>query len=228
MKIPPSPHGWSVTPRRAIAIQKELAARIRVRSPRGPLRRIAGVDAAFSADGEFCIAGVVVWDRFSRRVVERRTARRRLRFPYIPGLLSFREAPAILAALRKLSIEPDLLMCDGHGLAHLRRFGIACHVGLVAALPAMGCAKSRLVGEHLQPGPERGSRSPLMHRGEVIGAALRTRDSVKPVYVSVGHDSDLPTAIRVALQCSIGYRLPEPVRLADRFVADAKRVGLYS
>lgn len=228
MKIPPPPHRWSVTPARAIAIQRELAARVRLRPLRGPLRRIAGVDAAFSRDGEFCIAGVVVWDRFGRRVVERSAARQRLRFPYIPGLLSFREAPAILAALRKLTREPDLLMCDGHGLAHQRRFGIACHVGLLAALPAMGCAKSRLVGEYPPPGPARGSRSPLVHRGELVGAALRTRDSVKPVYVSAGHDIDLPSAIRVALQCSSGYRLPEPVRLADRYVAEVKRAGLYS
>lgn len=228
MKIPAPPHGWSVTPRRAIAIQKELAARVRQRPVRGALRRIAGVDAAFSRDGDFCIAAVVVWDRFSRKVIERRTARHRLRFPYIPGLLSFREAPAILAALRKLSTEPDLLICDGHGMAHQRRFGIACHVGLLAALPAMGCAKSRLVGEHLPPGLARGSRSPLMHRGEVVGAVLRTRDSVKPVFVSTGHDVDLPTTIRVALQCSTGYRLPEPVRLADRYVASVKKAGLYS
>ena len=228
MKIPAPPHGWSVTPFRAVAIQKELAARVRLRPLRGPLRRIAGIDAAFSRDGRFCIAAVVVWDRFGRRIVERRAARRPLRFPYIPGLLSFREAPAILAALRKLSTEPDLLMCDGHGLAHQRRFGIACHIGLLAALPAMGCAKSPLVGDHLPPGPGRGSRGPLMHRGEVVGAALRTRDAVKPVYVSAGHDIDLPTAIRVALQCSTGCRLPEPVRLADRYVAEVKIAGLYS
>jgi deoxyribonuclease V len=223
MKIAEAPHGWSVTPRRAMEIQRRLAGRVRHRAPRGPLRRVAGLDAAFSPDGKSCLAAVVVWDRFSDKVVEQHIASRPLRFPYVPGLLSFREAPALLAALRKLCATPDALLFDGQGIAHPRRFGIACHIGLIAGLPALGCAKSRLCGDHFPPGPARGARAPLMERGEVIGAALRTRDGVKPVYVSVGHDFDLGTAIRLVLQCSAGYRLPEPTRLADRLVAAAKR-----
>lgn len=222
MKIAEAPHGWNVSPARAIEIQRELAARIRRRPPRGPLRRVAGLDAAFSRDGRSCIAGVVVWDRFSRRVIEQHIARRRLAFPYVPGLLSFREAPALLAALRKLRAAPDALMCDGQGLAHPRRFGLACHIGLIAGLPALGCAKSRLTGDHFQPGRARGARVPLTERGEVIGAVLRTREGVKPVYVSIGHDFDLASAIRLVLQCTAGYRLPEPARLADRLVSEAK------
>jgi deoxyribonuclease V len=218
MKIAEAPHGWSVSPGRAIEIQKELATRVRIRSTRGPLRRVAGLDAAFSRDGRFCIAGVVVWDRFSQKIIEQHVARRKLRFPYIPGLLSFREAPALLAALGKLRVVPDALICDGQGIAHPRRFGIACHVGLIAGLPALGCAKSRLTGEHIDPAPARGARAPLFHGGEVVGAVLRTKDSVNPVYISAGHDLDLATAIRLVLQCSAGYRLPEPVRLADQLV----------
>jgi deoxyribonuclease V len=222
MKIAEAPHGWSVSPSRAIELQNELAARVRLRPAHGPLRRIAGIDAAFSRDGKRCIAGVVVWDRFSQKVIEQHVASRKLRFPYIPGLLSFREAPALLAALGKLRIVPDALICDGQGIAHPRRFGIACHVGLIAGLPALGCGKSRLCGEHFKPGPARGARAPLFHRGEVIGAVLRTKDAVKPVYISVGHDLDLATAIRLVLQCSAGYRLPEPVRLADQLVTRSR------
>jgi deoxyribonuclease V len=223
MKIPPPQHRWSVTARQAIAIQKELASRVRVEPPQYPLHVIAGVDAAFSQDGRFCIAGVVVWDRDEERVVETRVARKRLAFPYVPGLLSFREAPAVLAALRRLRSEPDVLICDGHGFAHPRRFGIACHVGVLCGRPALGCAKSRLVGRHREPGRRRGARSRLSDRGETVGTVLRTRDGVKPVYVSVGHLLDLSSAVDVVMGCFAGYRLPEPIRLADRLVATEKR-----
>jgi deoxyribonuclease V len=131
--------------------------------------------------------------------------------------------PAILAALRALRMEPDAIMCDGHGFAHPRRFGIACHVGVLCDRATLGVAKSRLVGEHTLPGPARGARSALRDRGERIGTVLRTRDGVKPVYVSVGHRLDLGTAERIALTCAQGFRLPEPTRLADRAVAAAKR-----
>lgn len=184
---------------------------------------MAGLDCAFSRDGEQCIAGVVVWDVAAARVVEERIATRPLRFPYVPGLLSFREAPALLAVLRKLRSEPDALLFDGHGYAHPRRFGIACHVGLVADRPSAGCAKSRLVGEHGEPGPARGASRPLFDRGERIGSVLRTREGSRPVYASVGHRMDLATAERLVLACGAGYRLPEPTRLADRLVARAKQ-----
>jgi deoxyribonuclease V len=196
---------------------------VRSDSPRHAIRTVAGVDCAFSRDGERCLAAAVVWDLEAQRVIEERHAWRPLRFPYVPGLLSFREAPAILAVLRALHGEPDAIMCDGHGLAHPRRFGIACHVGVLCDRPTLGVAKSRLVGEHGEPGPRRGARAALRHRGERIGTVLRTREGVKPVYVSVGHRIDLPTAERLALACVDRFRLPEPTRLADRAVAAAKR-----
>jgi deoxyribonuclease V len=183
------------------------------------------LDAAFSRDGRYCLAAAVLWDLVDLVVVERRVATRRLGFPYVPGLLSFREAPALLAALRKLQRAPDVLMCDGQGLAHPRRFGIACHVGLICQRPAIGCAKSLLVGEHDVLPAERGARVPLRHRGESVGTVLRTQSGIKPVYVSVGHRMDLATAERLVLACAVRYRLPEPTRLADQWVAQAKKGG---
>ena len=223
MRIPRPSHRWSVSPRRARRIQESLAKRVRETKPRRRIRRITGVDVAFSRDGRSAIAAAVTWDARERSVIEQRIARRPLSFPYVPGLLSFREAPAVLAALRKLETRPDALVCDGHGLAHPRRFGLACHVGVLTGLPTLGCAKSRLCGEHGEPGSRRGARAVLRDRDEIVGTVLRTRDGVKPVYVSIGHRIDLPTAEAVVLECSIGFRLPEPTRLADHLVAAAKK-----
>lgn len=222
MKLPKAPHGWNLTPRAAIALQRELAARVEVAPFAAPIRTVAGLDAAFTRDGERCIGGVVLWDVAARAVVEAHVATRELRFPYVPGLLSFREAPVLLAALAKLRVIPDALMCDGHGFAHPRRFGIACHVGILTGIPTVGCAKSRLVGTHRDPGRRRGARTRLRDRGEVIGSVLRTRDDTRPVYVSVGHRIDQASAEHLVLRCAIGYRLPEPTRLADRLVARCK------
>jgi deoxyribonuclease V len=146
-----------------------------------------------------------------------------LTFPYVPGLLSFREAPALLAALRKLKRTPNALMCDGQGLAHPRRLGIASHIGIICGLPTIGCAKSRLCGEETMPARQRGSWTSLVDGDEEIGAVLRTQEGVNPLYVSVGHLCDLPTARQLVLHCATRYRLPEPTRLADRLVAAAKR-----
>ena len=223
MKIPRAPHGWNLSPTRAVAVQRRLAARVRTRAPQRPVRTVAGVDCAFTADASRCLAAVVLWDLEAQRVLEERWASRPLRFPYVPGLLSFREAPAILSALRALRRTPDALMCDGHGVAHPRRFGIACHLGLLCGLPSLGVAKSRLVGEHREPGHERGARTALTDGGERIGTVLRTRSDVKPVYVSVGHLLDLPSAERLTLAAALGFRLPEPTRRADRAVAALKR-----
>jgi deoxyribonuclease V len=225
MKIPRAPHRWSLTPRQAAALQRDLARRVSFVAPRKPLRLVAGIDAAFSSDGRQCIAGVVLWDCIENAVREESVARRPLTFPYVPGLLSFREAPAVLAALRKLRATPDALMYDGHGIAHPRRFGIASHVGLLAGVPTVGCAKSVLVGEHGIPGVRRGASVPLIHRGERIGSVLRTRDGVKPVFVSVGHRMDLSSCESLVLACTTRYRLPEPTRLADQLVARIKRGG---
>lgn len=224
MKLPRSPHAWKLSPRQAIAVQKKMARLVSPIPSARDINLIAGLDAAFSADGRHCLSAVVLWSQHERRVVEQHTAHRRLMFPYIPGLLSFREIPALLAALRKLKQTPDALMCDGQGLAHPRRFGIACHLGVICDLPAVGCAKSRLIGRHDEPAPARGARAALEDKGHVIGSVLRTQTGVKPVFVSLGHRMDLPTAERLVLDCAVQYRLPEPTRLADRLVALAKRV----
>ena len=223
MHIHRAPHRWSVTSARAIAIQKRLAPLVQKQPPHGPVRLVAGVDAAFSHDEQRCIAGVVLWEVREQVVVEQHIAIRRLRFPYIPGLLSFREAPAVLAALRKLRMQPDVVLYDGHGLAHPRRFGVACHVGVITGIPAIGCAKSRLIGTHCAVQTRRGASVPLTDHGEIIGSVLRTQAGVRPVYVSVGHRMDLRTAERLILACAPRYRLPEPTRLADQLVAAAKR-----
>ncbi len=213
-------HPWDLTPREAAEIQRRLAGRVETAPPPGfQPRFVVGVDAAFprpdpGAPREV-VAAAVVWDLREQRAVEERLVRRPLAFPYVPGLLSFREAPAVLDALAGLTTTPDALLADGHGLAHPRRFGLACHLGVLTGLPSAGCAKSVLVGAHEEPGPERGARTRLVHRGELVGAALRTRSRVRPVFVSVGHRLDLESAVRLVLACGGGRRLPEPTRLAD-------------
>lgn len=187
------------------------------------LRIVAGVDLAFSGDGAEGIAGVVAWDLHTLQVVEQHVVRRPVQFPYVPGLLSFREAPAILAALRRLRCEPDAFLFDGQGLAHPRRFGLACHVGLLINRPSLGCAKSLLVGTCRPPGLSRGASTRITHNGECVGRALRTRDNVKPIYVSVGHRLSLEETVAIALASGNGFRLPEPTRLADKLVARASR-----
>jgi deoxyribonuclease V len=222
VKLPRSLHRWNVSPSWAVAIQRELASKVDISKMRGPVRFVAGLDASITRNEKWYVAAVVLWDVRGRVVVEQHVARRRLTFPYIPGLLSFREAPALLAAIRKLRTRPDVLMCDGQGLAHPRRFGIACHVGLLTGLPSIGCAKSILIGKHGALKPARGSTVALIDRGERVGTVLRTRDGVNPVYVSVGHRIDLAGAEEIVLQCSIGVRLPEPTRLAHQLCGKAR------
>ncbi|HEX9637286.1 MAG TPA: deoxyribonuclease V [Acidobacteriota bacterium] len=222
MRIARPTHRWSLTPKQAVALQRRLAARVIARGDARALRRIAGCDLAFSSDGRFCIAAAVLWDLGSQVVIEQRVAWRPLRFPYVPGLLSFREAPAVLAALRRLRSAPDAVMCDGHGTAHPRRFGLACHIGMLCGLPTIGCAKSLLIGSHRAPARRRGSRAALLDRGARVGTVLRTQDGVRPVFVSVGHRIDLRAAEQVVLQSATRFRLPEPTRLADRLVAAIK------
>lgn len=222
MKIARAPHSWTLSPKEAVAVQRRLASRV-VQCALGDVRYVAGIDCAFSRGGEYCLAAVVLWDVQAGDVVEEHVARRKLRFPYVPGLLTFREGPAALAALAKLRRRPDVLMFDGQGIAHPRRFGIASHLGLIVDMPSLGCAKSRLTGEHRSVGARRGNAVPLVEDGEVIGVVLRTRDGVRPVFVSIGHRCDLDSARALTLRCAIRYRLPEPTRLADRRVAAYKR-----
>jgi len=231
LQIPRAPHSWSLAPSRAVALQRALAERVSCEPLARAPRFVAGVDCAYAGArgrvpapmGSDVIAAAVRWDLREHCAVETRVARAPLRFPYVPGLLSFRELPAMLAALRALRGPVDAILTDGHGLAHPRRFGIACHLGLLCQRPTVGVAKSVLVGEHREPASRRGSRSALHHRGERIGTALRTRDATRPVYVSVGHRIELRSAESLVLACGEGRRLPEPTRLADRAVAAAKR-----
>ena len=201
-----------LTPRQALAVQERLRDQVERRDRVGRIRLIAGIDV--SVRGDLARAAVVVMDR-ELRVVESRRAEARVTFPYVPGLLAFRELPAITRAIRGLERPPDLLIVDGHGLAHPRRFGIACHLGVAFGIPSIGCGKSLLVGEHEPPGRARGSWTELRHRDDVIGAAVRTRDGVRPVYASIGHRLSLATAIRWLLELSTRTRLPEPIRAAD-------------
>ncbi|MBI3611103.1 MAG: deoxyribonuclease V [Nitrospirae bacterium] len=228
MKITPF-HPWNLTPKEAIEIQKKLSARIIRENHVKTVGYVAGADMAVSKNPPLAYAGVVVLSFPDLQIVETQQTVLKLTFPYIPGLLAFRESPALLKTFEKLRHEPDLVMIDGQGLAHPRGFGIACHIGLWLDKPTIGCAKSRLLGDHRQPGLKRGSWTPLAgNQGEVIGAVVRTKDKTNPVYVSVGHKIDLPTAIRYTLDCACGYRIPEPTRQADIFVEQVKRGGLRS
>jgi deoxyribonuclease V len=204
-------------------LQGKLRQRVLDKDDFGEIRRVAGVDVAFSQDKKTAIAGVVVFAFPSLGEMERVWAQVPLRFPYIPGLLSFREGPAIIQAFKKLKTPPDVVLFDGQGFAHPRRIGIASHMGLVLGIPSIGCAKSRLCGTFREPGRKRGSWSPLHDRGELIGAVLRTRDGVKPIFVSVGHRVALSSAIRMVLECHDGTRIPKPTREADHFVSRLKR-----
>ena len=212
-------HRWNLTPTEAIELQRELAAQVLETPLKVMPRIVAGADCAFSPDGRMVIAGWVVWDVIHQREIESTTATVEVSFPYVPGLLTFREAPALLAAARKLKVMPDLLMFDGQGRAHPRRIGIASHMGLVLDCPSIGCAKSRLCGEHKEPATARGSQVSLIDGDESIGRVVRTRRGLKPVYVSVGHRLNLDDAVKVVLLCCTKYRLPEPTRLADQLVA---------
>ncbi|GIH81351.1 endonuclease V [Planobispora longispora] len=199
----------------AEAIQDELRPLLDLTGP-GPLRpaTVAGVDVAY--DGDRLAAAVAVLDGTTLEVVEEVTVTGRTAFGYVPGLLAFRELPALLDALDRLTVVPELVVCDGYGLAHPRRFGLACHLGVLTGLPSIGVGKTAFVGGCAEPGPERGSWTDLTLDGDVVGRVLRTRDGVKPVYVSVGHRVDLDTACRNVLRLTPAYRLPETTRVADR------------
>lgn len=224
MDIPVPPHVWDVTPQAAIGVQKALAGRIRtdVHMPLESVRLVGGVDVSAVRDDPLLTAGAVIWDRLSGEVVETASAQANGTFPYVPGLLSFREIPVLLQALAFLQHEPDIFLVDGHGIAHPRRLGIAAHIGLLMDRPTVGVAKSRLVGTFDEPGGRAGDRAPLMDRGENIGTVLRTKERSNPVFVSPGHRIDRESADAIVLACLRGYRLPEPTRLAHRFVNDVR------
>jgi deoxyribonuclease V len=234
-------HGWNVSTAEARAIQEKLREKWEGKDRLGTIRTVAGLDAAFVLTGSQSLKGSSRWERLreaNRAIgcavvfrypemeeVERAHAVVPLEFPYVPGFLSFREAPALLSALKKLKTQPDLLFCDGQGYAHPRRMGLATHLGIWLDRPTIGCAKSILIGTHEPLNPRAGSWTALVDKAndETIGAVLRTRDGVKPVYVSQGNRVSLETAVRLTLEVANGFRIPRPTRMADQFASVVKR-----
>lgn len=217
-------HPWPATPADAIALQQRLAPRVILEGDpqEAGVRTVAGCDLAFldsGRKGALARAAVVLLSYPDLQPVEQHTVEAPVAFPYVPGLLAFRELPVLLLAFKKLERTPDLLLVDGQGYAHPRRFGIACHLGLLLDLPTIGCAKSRLVGEHEDPVPAAGARAELRHQGDLIGLVLRSREGGRPLYVSPGHRIGFAAAADWTLRLCRGYRLPEPTRLADRLAA---------
>jgi deoxyribonuclease V len=218
-------HSWHVSVTEAQRIQQRLRRHIQVGTYVHDIRYIAGADIAIVPTTSTIYAGVVVLDYANLAVVERKSLVSSTDFPYIPGLLSFREAPALLQVFAQLDTTPDVVVFDGQGIAHPRGLGIASHMGLLLDVPAIGCAKSRLTGRYEEPPPHRGAHTPLYGgRGQILGAVLRTKDRTRPVFVSVGHKIELSQALDILLHCHRGYRIPEPTRLADQYVGTIRRM----
>jgi deoxyribonuclease V len=222
-------HSWNLSYSQARECQKALVSKVRFLPLKKPPQLIAGIDCAFSRDGKKIIAVVIVLKLSDFTLVETTNAIRKVTFPYIPGLLSFREAPVCIAAVEKLKSSPDVFIIDGQGIAHPRRLGLAAHLGLFFDKPTIGCAKSRLIGIYGEPGLQKGSHTLLKDKKgdskiqyETIGAVLRTRTNVKPVFVSVGNKCTLEDAVEITLNCAVKYRLPEPTRLAHQLVSKLK------
>jgi deoxyribonuclease V len=211
----PHQHSWDVTEEEAKQIQsqlRKLVQRTNSFEP-GDINTVAGVDVSLKDEGQ---AAVVVMSFPGLQLLDQAVVIRKVVFPYIPGLLSFRETPLVLEAIEKLKIKPDLLMVDGQGIAHPRRFGIACHLGVFLDMPSIGCAKSVLTGHYDNLGPEAGDQAPMIDRGETVGIALRTKLRSNPLIISIGHKIDLPTSVDFVMKCLRGYRLPETTRTADK------------
>lgn len=221
--LSPNQHPWHVSPAYARLIQAELAAEVETQDRLDVVRHVAGVDIGFEAGGAVTRAALVILRYPELTPIERIVVREPTQFPYVPGLLSFREIPALLRAFDQVRSAPDLILCDGQGLAHPRRFGLACHLGVLLDRPSIGVAKSRLIGRFEEPAPERGARTPLIDRGETVGAVLRTRAGVQPLYVSIGHRISLTSACDWVLACSPHYRLPETTRHAHQAAAAPAR-----
>jgi deoxyribonuclease V len=241
-----SMHSWEVTPSEAVGLQKELRDKVLLQPLPDDIELVAGADISYNKFSDVVYAAIVVLRLPELAVVSTAGVVTKMNFPYIPGLLSFREAPPLLEVWQQLKLLPEVLMLDGQGIAHPRRFGIACHLGLMLNLPTIGCGKTLLTGKYDEPAPEAGNFSPLIHKEEVIGAAVRTKNRVNPVFVSPGHLADIPSAIDLALRCVKGYaqppeaellsggkatpakgskyRIPEPTRLAH-LLSNAMRRG---
>lgn len=218
-------HSWKVTPKEAVQIQLRLRDRVEITDRFSKICKVAGADIALDLERKIAIAGVIVYAFPEMKEIERVWAKRPLTFPYVPGLLSFREIPTLTAAFAKLKNTPDLIFVDGHGFAHPRRMGIASHLGVVLDCPTVGCAKSVLCGEAEEPADEAGAASELTDKDEVIAIALRSRVGTRPIYISIGHRVSLDSAVKFALAVTNGFRVPRPTREADKFVAEAKQFG---
>jgi deoxyribonuclease V len=218
-------HTWDLTPTEAVQLQRDLAGQIDVRTPLKKWKTVAGADISYRKFDPTLYASVVVVRVSDGEIIETSDVVRQASFPYVPGLLSFRESPAVLDAFAELKTRPDVVMIDGQGYAHPRRMGIACHLGLWLGIPTVGCAKSRLCGTHREPGPRRGALARLVDRKEQIGYVVRTKDRVSPLYISAGHKIDLASAVRVVLGTTRGFRIPEPTRLAHLRVNELRRAG---
>jgi len=220
-------HPWDLTPREAIQLQKRLRKRIQTTGRLSRrIRYIAGADISWDPATKKGYAGVIVFSWPGLFEVDRASAQGPATFPYVPGLLSFREGPLLLEAFQRLKVEPDLIFFDGHGVAHPRRFGIASHLGLLLQKPSIGCAKSRLIGEFIMPRARRSAQSPLRHDGKIIGSVLRTRLNTQPIFISTGNRIRLVEAVKWALACSDGTRIPKPTREADRWVDQLRKTDL--
>ena len=219
-------HPWQVSPREAIRIQEKLRKKLRLRKPTTPLKKIAAGDVSYSRLDDMTYAAFLLFTYPDLTLLERASAKGRATFPYIPGLLTFREAPVLLKAFSGLVARPDLILIDGQGIAHPRSMGIAAHIGLTLNLPSIGCAKSRLIGTHGNLAPGRGSALPLVAGDRTVGMVVRTREGVRPVYVSPGHKMDLDTSVKIVLSLCRGYRIPEPLRQAHIFVNQLRGLKL--
>lgn len=220
MKFPPL-HPWPNTTEEAKKIQEQLRTKVIREDQLNEVKYVAGIDVGYDPENQISKAAVAILTFPDLQQKEHAIAKTQTTFPYIPGYLSFREIPAVLEALEKLSIIPDLLLCDGQGIAHPRRFGLACHIGVLTNIPAIGVAKTRFIGEHDSVPETRGSWQPLHDQSEIIGAVLRTRTATKPLYISIGHKITLTTALEYVLKCTPKYRLPETTRRAD-YLASSK------
>ncbi len=221
MEIPTSIY-WPQSAEEAIAIQQELRKEVIIADEIGAVNFVAGVDVGFEKEGTVTRAAVAILTFPGLQVVETFLARQPTRFPYVPGLLSFREIPALLEALSNIKIKPDIILCDGHGTAHPRRLGIASHLGVLLDCPTIGVGKSLLVGRHAKVGLQRSDYEPLVHKGETIGAVLRTRTGFNPLYISGGQKVSLQTAIDYVMKCTTKYRLPETTRAAHHLASVLK------
>ena len=209
-------HSWEVNPKEAIKIQKDLKSNISLKKSFSKIEKIAGADVSYYQNN--MIAGVIIFEFPNLKIIESQSFISPVNFPYVPGLLTFREGPSLLEAFKKVKNEPDVILFDGQGIAHPRRMGIATHLGLFLDKPTIGCAKSRLSGKYTSVGEKKGDYALLKEGEEILGAVLRTRREVKPIFISPGHKINLPNSIEIVLKCIIKYRLPLPVREAHIFV----------